>query len=228
MVSIPGPESSRSSPIVALQDHSEDEAAAAGGDSDDERRHAAMLADVRAAGDAGRKRKRRDVLMSEAYPESEYNLNPASASGGEAALAVPFLPACHRTICLQSARVITVATLPCKYAMQIGSQHSCEMCDGRASRVNTRTVMLLAGGDGGELQLSDLIKGLGSSRSKLGASRKLLERLERRGQAVAAPLPGNVQARHPYTCSPRFAWRLGVSLSVPNTWLKLGLSHQVS
>ena len=42
-----------------------------------------MLADVRAAGDANRKRKRRDVLMSEAYPESEYNLNPAS--GGRAA-----------------------------------------------------------------------------------------------------------------------------------------------
>jgi hypothetical protein len=69
--------------MVVMQDHSEDEAAAAGSDSDDERRHAAMLADVRAAGDGNRKRKRRDVLMSEAYPESEYNLNPAS--GGEAA-----------------------------------------------------------------------------------------------------------------------------------------------
>lgn len=69
--------------MFVTQDHSEDEAAAAGSDSDDERRHAAMLADVRAAGDGNRKRKRRDVLMSEAYPESEYNLNPAS--GGEAA-----------------------------------------------------------------------------------------------------------------------------------------------
>lgn len=53
-----------------------------------------------------------------------------------------------------------------------------------------------AGGEGqGELQLSDLIKGLGESRKKLGAARKTLERLERRGSAVAAPLPGNVQAR---------------------------------
>jgi hypothetical protein len=69
--------------MVVTQDRPEDEAADAGSDSDDERRHAAMLADVRAAGDGNRKRKRRDVLMSEAYPESEYNLNPAS--GGEAA-----------------------------------------------------------------------------------------------------------------------------------------------
>ena len=68
--------------LVFTQDRSEDEAADAGSDSDDERRHAAMLADVRAAGDGNRKRKRRDVLMSEAYPESEYNLNPASGGGG--------------------------------------------------------------------------------------------------------------------------------------------------
>jgi U3 small nucleolar RNA-associated protein 14 len=72
--------------VLQMQDLSEDEAGAAGDDSEDERRHAAMLADVRAAGGANRKRKRRDVLISEAYPESEYNLNPAAASGGGAPL----------------------------------------------------------------------------------------------------------------------------------------------
>ncbi len=57
------------------------------------------------------------------------------------------------------------------------------------------TVCTAAGDASGELQLSDLIRGLGESRKKLGAARKALERLERRGRAVAAPLPGNVAAR---------------------------------
>lgn len=44
--------------------------------------------------------------------------------------------------------------------------------------------------------VSDLIAGLGTEgRSKLGAARKLLERLERRSAPVAAPLPGPIQAR---------------------------------
>ncbi|PNH08472.1 U3 small nucleolar RNA-associated protein 14 [Tetrabaena socialis] len=54
----------------------------------DEEQHLAMLRDVLAAagGDAGtRKRARRDPnasVLSEAYPESEYNLNPGAASAG--------------------------------------------------------------------------------------------------------------------------------------------------
>ncbi|GBF90520.1 hypothetical protein Rsub_03516 [Raphidocelis subcapitata] len=52
-----------------------------------------------------------------------------------------------------------------------------------------------AGGGGGELRLSDLMAGLGEGRAKLGASRKLLERLERRGGPVEAPLPRAVRER---------------------------------
>lgn len=44
--------------------------------------------------------------------------------------------------------------------------------------------------------MEDLIAGLGTEgRSKLGAARKLLERLERRSAPVPAPLPGPIQAR---------------------------------
>ncbi len=56
--------------------------------------------------------------------------------------------------------------------------------------------MLLAGeGERGELRLSDMVAGLGDSRRKLGAARKALERLERRGAPVAAPLPTPVAQR---------------------------------
>jgi len=48
---------------------------------------------------------------------------------------------------------------------------------------------------GGELRLSDLVAGLGEARGKLGASRKLLERLERSGRPVEAPLPRAVRER---------------------------------
>lgn len=44
-------------------------------------RHEALLAEVRGAV-ADRKRKR-TVVASEAYPDSEYNLPPTSASAGE-------------------------------------------------------------------------------------------------------------------------------------------------
>lgn len=37
------------------------------------------------------------------------------------------------------------------------------------------------------------MNGLGESKRKLGPVRKALERLERKGVAVPAPLPGNVQ-----------------------------------
>lgn len=73
-----------------MQDLTEDDGAAGreaadGEDSDDDERHTAMLADIRGGDEAGRKRKRRDVVVSEAYPESEYNLNPVSATTGAAA-----------------------------------------------------------------------------------------------------------------------------------------------
>ena len=58
---------------------------------------------------------------------------------------------------------------------------------------NHLLALFTTGGKEGELQLSDLIKGLGKSRKKLGPARKTLERLQRKGAAVAAPLPSNVQ-----------------------------------
>ena len=45
---------------------------------------------------------------------------------------------------------------------------------------------------GGELTVSDLIAGLGDSRSKLGAARKVLEK---KAAPVAAPLPGPILQR---------------------------------
>ena len=60
-------------------------------------------------------------------------------------------------------------------------------------RVSKRTQPSRTGGAQGDLQLSDLMNGLGESKRKLGPVRKVLERLERKGVAVPAPLPGNVQ-----------------------------------
>eukprot|EP00877_Chromochloris_zofingiensis_P011898 jgi/Chrzof1/6962/Cz02g05190.t1 len=51
-----------------------------------------------------------------------------------------------------------------------------------------------ASGDG-ELRLSDLLEGLGDAKHQLNASRKVLERLEKRSTPVAAPLPRLVQER---------------------------------
>ncbi|KXZ48222.1 hypothetical protein GPECTOR_29g127 [Gonium pectorale] len=89
---------------------------------EDAERHGAMLRDVLGAvgagGDGSRKRARRDpnaAVVSEAYPESQYNLNPGAAS---------------------------------------------------------------AGGDAGSLSVADLLRGLtGEERRKLGAARKLLEKV---------------------------------------------------
>lgn len=47
----------------------------------------------------------------------------------------------------------------------------------------------------GELRLSDLLEGLGDAKHQLNASRKVLERLEKRSTPVAAPLPRLVQER---------------------------------
>lgn len=56
-------------------------------------RHAAMLADVR--GPASDRKRKRAVVMSEAYPDSEYNLPPTGAAGNDtpARLAVQTLVA---------------------------------------------------------------------------------------------------------------------------------------
>lgn len=48
---------------------------------------------------------------------------------------------------------------------------------------------------GGELRIADLVSALGRDRAKLGAARKALERLEKRTEPVAAPLPAPIQAR---------------------------------
>ena len=50
-------------------------------DEEDESRHEALLAEVRGA--VGDRRRKRVVVASEAYPDSEYNLPPTSASAGE-------------------------------------------------------------------------------------------------------------------------------------------------
>ena len=44
-------------------------------------RHAAMLAEVR--GSAGDRKRKRMVVASEAYPDSEHNLPPTSSAGGK-------------------------------------------------------------------------------------------------------------------------------------------------
>ncbi len=51
------------------------------GDEEDESRHEAMLAEVRGA--VGDRKRKRVVVASEAYPDSEYNLPSTSASAGE-------------------------------------------------------------------------------------------------------------------------------------------------
>lgn len=50
-------------------------------------------------------------------------------------------------------------------------------------------------GGGGELRLSDLVAGLGEAKGKLGANRKLLERLDKKGAPIEAPLPRAVRER---------------------------------
>lgn len=50
-------------------------------------------------------------------------------------------------------------------------------------------------GVAGDLKLTDLIAGLGDSKIKLGASRKTLEKLERKAAPVSAPLPGPIRQR---------------------------------
>ena len=80
--------------------------------------------------------------------------------------------------------------------MQIAVWRCCCMQKGLPS-IDLRICIALLTGDGdrGELRLSDMVAGLGDSRRKLGAARKALERLERRGAPVSAPLPTPVAQR---------------------------------
>lgn len=69
--------------------------------------------------------------------------------------------------------------------------------------VDVLTVLPAACMQAGELRLADLLDGLAAGGGAaatggaggLGGARKLLERLDRRGQPVAAPLPRNVAER---------------------------------
>ena len=72
--------------------------------------------------------------------------------------------------------------------------------------------MRCAGEAGSGLRVSDLVEALGSERTKLGATgRKSLQRLDKRSQPVAPPLPSNIASRlqrqagcahaHPVICS---------------------------
>ncbi|GLC47246.1 hypothetical protein PLESTF_000895000 [Pleodorina starrii] len=138
--------------LDGLEDE-DDEGGDGDGDEDDER-HRAMLEDILGAADGGgggaRKRARRNpnaAVVSEAYPESEYNLNPGAASAG--------------------------------------------------------------GAVAGTLSIADLLQGLtGEERRKLGAARRLLEKVAGAGGAgagadggkgairpVAVPLPSVVAER---------------------------------
>ena len=47
----------------------------------------------------------------------------------------------------------------------------------------------------GQLSIADLVRGLGDQRARLGPARKTLERLARKAEPVAPPLPGPVQRR---------------------------------
>ncbi len=50
-------------------------------------------------------------------------------------------------------------------------------------------------GEGGAIRLSDMLEGLGDARASLGASRKLIERLDRKAAPVDAPLPRSIRER---------------------------------
>ena len=47
----------------------------------------------------------------------------------------------------------------------------------------------------GEVRLSDLLNSLGEAKAQLGASRKMLERLDAKGAPVEVPLPRTVAER---------------------------------
>jgi U3 small nucleolar RNA-associated protein 14 len=47
----------------------------------------------------------------------------------------------------------------------------------------------------GELQLADLLEGLGEQKAKLGSARKLLDKMGRSAAPVSAPLPRQVAER---------------------------------
>lgn len=82
--------------------------------------------------------------------------------------------------------IITVPACPTAHSPP--TPHTC------TTHANT-AIAACAPGGGGDLTLTDLISGLGDSKSKLGAARKALERLEKRATPVSAPLPGPIRQR---------------------------------
>lgn len=96
-----------------------------------------MLADIRSAA-AGSKRKRRDVMVSEAYPESEYNLNPASASAGEAAEFQPIFSLAATVPWYAAALKPMHAQLVCPSPGKSEIQH-CSLQAARAGSCSCRT-----------------------------------------------------------------------------------------
>eukprot|EP00897_Mesotaenium_endlicherianum_P003509 jgi/Mesen1/3186/ME000184S02248 len=114
-------------------------------ENDEERRQGLIAAvtgrDASQLGRPGERRRRRNVVLSEGYPESEYNLNPAAAAGAAAAAAA-------------------------------------------AS----------AGGGEGQLSIEELMGSLQGS-AGMGALRKRMEQLQKRGGPVQAPLPKIIKER---------------------------------
>ena len=183
----------------ALEEDNEED----GTQSEDEQRHAAMLAAVRGAqGDAaaaGGRGGRGGIpkMVSEAYPESGYNLAPA----GRAPVLTASDPGSHAA---RDARCCAVEH-PCsdlnKRArdVRLRAGHSSKTqrhhqpsseCAAEGLRAHPA-----AAGEGGALRIADLVGALGKDRAKLGAARKLLERLDKRAEPVAPPLPSQVRAR---------------------------------
>lgn len=50
-------------------------------------------------------------------------------------------------------------------------------------------------GQHGELSISDLLRGLGDAKAKMGPARKALQKLARQEGPLAAPLPGPIRER---------------------------------
>ena len=70
-----------------------------------------------------------------------------------------------------------------------GSAHTYTGCT-----ASTLSLLRFAGAEG-QLSIADLVRGLGDQRARLGPARKTLERLARKAEPVAPPLPGPVQRR---------------------------------
>lgn len=185
-----------------------------GTQSDDEQRHAAMLAAVSgaqggAAAAAGGRGGRRGVpkMVSEAYPESGYNLAPEGRVPALNITAPSLFPmsSCSSS-CPVHASAADIAThegflrtiVKCRSCARVSPRTpSTEGAKELMPKVATERARpnLAVAGEGGALRIADLVGALGKDRAKLGAARKILERLDVRAEPVAPPLPSQVRAR---------------------------------